>query len=179
MSRIGKKLIKKDKNVQVSFDNSIVNVQGVKGSLSLSLCEGISLAISEEIIEVVNLNQDKSLDAKHGLYRALIVNMIQGVSFGFHEDLEIIGVGYKVLLQGKSLVFSLGFSHPVVVEPPLGISFVVEGQNKIKVLGIDKEVVGQVASNIRSLKAPDAYKGKGIKYMGEFIKKKQGKSVKK
>ena len=179
MSRIGKKIIKKESNIEVSLGGGSVSVKGPKGSLQLALVDGISLVIGNDSVEVLNVDQNKNLDAKHGLFRALIVNMIKGVSEGFYQNLEIIGVGYKAVLQGKTLLFSLGFSHPVQVEPPAGIVFSMEGQTKIKVSGIDKELVGQVAADIRALKPPDVYKGKGIRYEAEFVKKKQGKSVKK
>lgn len=179
MSRIGKKVINLSEGTKVQVEGSIVTLTGPKGSLSCTLDEGISVLTEGNSLKIVLSDNVSDLDAKHGLFRALIANMAKGVQTGFTQDLEIVGVGYKVQLQAPNLLFTLGFSHTVLVDPPIGISFAVEGQNKIKVIGIDKQLVGQVSANIRSLRPPDVYKGKGIRYSGEVVRKKQGKSVKK
>lgn len=179
MSRIGKKVLNVDSTVTLKLENGLLVVTGPKGTLSLNMDQGIDLQIDGNVAALVNVNKNEDLNAKHGLYRAILANMIKGVSVGFEKDLEITGVGYRVQLQGRELVFALGFSHPVKVSPPEGISFVVEGQTKIKVVGIDSQMVGQVAANLRKLRPPDAYKGKGVRYANEVIKRKAGKSVKK
>ena len=179
MSRIGKKVLKFDPKVKLKLENGLLEVTGPKGTLSLDIEQGIELQIDGDTATLVNVNDNQELNAKHGLYRAMLANMVKGVSVGFEKDLEITGVGYRVQLQGTDLVFALGFSHPVKVSPPEGISFVVEGQTKIKVVGIDSQKVGQVAANLRELRPPDAYKAKGVRYANEVIKRKAGKSVKK
>jgi len=178
VSRIGKKIIELPQGVDVKIENLEVSVKGPKGVLNMTLIEGFSFQVEGNKLVVLNSVGSQEA-AKFGLYRSYIANMVKGVSVGFSKDLEINGVGYKVQLQGTELVFALGFSHPVKVAPPEGITFTVEGQTKIKIEGIDKQKVGQVAANIRSIRKPDAYKGKGIKYSTEVIKKKQGKSAKK
>ncbi len=179
MSRIGKKVLTLDPKVNISQTGNTIEVTGPKGTLTLAIDSGIELVINGTEVSVVNTQKNNDLDAKHGLYRAILANMITGVSKGFEKNLEITGVGYRVQLQGTDLVFALGFSHPVKVSPPEGISFVVEGQTKIKVVGIDSQKVGQVAANLRELRPPDCYKAKGVKYANEVVKKKAGKSVKK
>jgi large subunit ribosomal protein L6 len=179
VSRIGKKEIVIPENVKVELKENVLTVQGPKGAVSENISSSFGIETSENILKVVIKGSSGDLDAKHGLYRALIANMILGVTNGFEIDMDIVGVGYRVQLQGNDLVFSLGYSHPVKYEAPTGIKFVVEGQNKIKVVGINKQKVGQVASELRALRSPDPYKGKGVKYAYEIIKKKQGKSVKK
>ena len=179
MSRIGKKVLKLDPKVKLKLENGLLEVTGPKGTLSLDIENGIELQLDGDSATVVNVTDNKDLNAKHGLYRAMLANMVKGVSEGFEKDLEITGVGYRVQLQGNDLVFALGFSHPVKVSPPEGISFVVEGQTKIKVVGIDSQKVDQVAANLRELRPPDAYKAKGVRYANEVIKRKAGKSVKK
>ena len=179
MSRIGKKVIILNEGTKVIVFGANVTLSGPKGSLSCTLDEGISVNLDGNSLKILLADNVSNLDAKHGLFRALIANMAKGVHFGFTQDLEIVGVGYKVQLQSQNLLFTLGFSHTVLVDPPVGICFAVEGQNKIKVIGIDKQLVGQVSANIRSLRPPDVYKGKGIRYAGEVVRKKQGKSVKK
>ena len=179
MSRVGKKLIPLPSGVSIDISSSKVVVKGPKGELSLGVDTNISILLEENFICVQNKSEDVQFSAKHGLYRALLNNMVIGVSQGFVRGLNIVGVGYKVQLQGKDLVFSLGYSHPVQVAPPEGILFEVEGTTKIRVRGIDIGLVGLVASEIRAIRKPDPYKGKGVLYDGEVIKKKQGKSVKK
>lgn len=180
MSRLGKKPIQVPSGVKIDIQKENVNVEGPKGKLSLAFDPKVAITFEDNILTfTVPETADKSLRAKHGLYRVLVQNMINGVTEGFKKDLELVGVGYRTQLKGKSLEFALGFSHPVTVDPPAGIEFVVEGNNKISVSGIDKQLVGHVAANIRALRKPDPYKGKGVRYAGEYIRKKQGKTVKK
>jgi large subunit ribosomal protein L6 len=178
MSRIGKKPIEIPSGVKVSFENNIFTVEGPKGKLTQKIHEKVSIEIKDNEIQVTNVDNSKLSRSLHGLMRTLINNMIIGVTKGFEKKLEIVGVGYRCALKGKNLDLSLGFSHPVVVEPPKDVEFVVEGQTKITVKGIDKQVVGQVAANIRKLRKPEPYKGKGIRYAGEYILRKAGKSGK-
>ena len=179
MSRIGKKPITVPAGVKVSVDNGIVNVEGPKGKLSQKLPSLVSVKIESDTISVERDNDSKDAASRHGLTRTLIDNMVTGVTTGFSKSLDIVGVGYRVALKGRSLDFNLGRSHPVVVEPPEGIEFAVEGQLKIIVKGIDKQLVGQVAADVRMLRKPEPYKGKGIRYTGERVILKAGKTGKK
>jgi len=179
VSRIGKKILEVPNGVEVSLESGQFVVSGPKGKLLFSVDSGIELKRDANTLSLINAEGSTDLNAKHGMYRAILANMVKGVSVGFERELELVGVGYRVQLRDKDLVFSLGFSHPVEVSPPEGISFSVEGQNKLKVTGIDCQLVGQVAANIRELRPPEAYKAKGIRYAGEVVKKKPGKSVKK
>jgi len=179
MSRIGKKVIEIDQSkVKVDFKDGLLLVKGPKGESSIAINQN-HFQIEQEgnSLVIKLLNEDQK--AKHGLYRALIFNMITGVTKGFEKDLELVGIGYRVQLSGRDLQFAIGYSHPVVFKAPEGITFTVEGQNKIKVSGHSKQLVGHVASKIREIRPPEVYKGKGIKYVEEVIIKKQGKSVKK
>lgn len=178
MSRIGKMPVVLPKGVTVSIDGTTVQVKGPKGELSQTFHEDMTIAQEDGKI-VVSKPDDKAYDAMHGMVRAMINNMVKGVSDGFSKTLEIEGVGYRGELQGKNLVLALGYSHPVPVEPPAGISFVVDkSQRVITIEGSDKQMVGQVAANIRSLRPPEPYKGKGIRYQGEKIRRKAGKAGK-
>ena len=179
MTRVGRKVINVPEGTTVLVDGSTVGVKGPKGSLDIVVDAAISFDIVSNTVVVKNTDSDSSMSAKHGLYRALLANMVKGVSEGFTKDLELVGVGYRVALQGENLNFSLGYSHPVVFPSPTGIQFVVEGQTKIKVVGIDKQVVGQTVAEIIALRSRDAYKGKGIRLAGTVVKTKPGKSVKK
>lgn len=179
MSRIGKKILIVPNGVKIEIQGQNVIISGPKGSLSVELPIGLELKIQGTEGQLSNVNDASDLNAKFGLFRALLSKMMLGVSVGIKRELEIVGVGYKVQLQGNDLVFALGFSHPVKVSPSEGISFKVEGQTKIVVEGIDAQKVGQVVANIRGIRPPDAYKGKGVRYAGEIVRKKQGKSVKK
>ena len=179
MTRVGRKVIDVPAGTTVLVDGDAVVVTGPKGTLDIIVDAAISFDIAAQTVFVKNTSSDPSASAKHGLYRALLANMIKGVSEGFTKDLELVGVGYRVALQGDNLNFSLGYSHPVVFPSPNGIQFIVEGQTKIKVIGIDKQVVGQTVSEIIALRSRDAYKGKGIRLAGTVIKTKPGKSVKK
>jgi large subunit ribosomal protein L6 len=177
MSRIGKKPITFPKNVKISQSADIVKVEGPKGTLSSKLPEGITVAIGEGNIVVERKSEELSARAYHGLARTLIGNMVQGVSAGFEKKLEISGVGYRAELSGNNLKFVLGFSSPVEYNIPKGIDIKLDKQVNIVVSGIDKQLVGRVAAEIRSLKKPEPYKCKGIKYADEYIKRKAGKSA--
>lgn len=179
MSRIGKKPISIPNNVKVNISDSHVDVLGPLGSLKLVLRPEIQVVSSNNEITLSSFTESKESSAYLGLSRTLISNMVTGVSQGFEKKLELVGVGYRVKMNGSDLVFSLGFSHPVEVKAPLGIKFEVEGNTGFTVKGIDKCLVGQVASNIRKLRKPEPYKGKGIRYVGEIVRRKAGKSASK
>jgi large subunit ribosomal protein L6 len=178
MSRIGKMPVALPKGVNVKIDGATVNVKGPKGELSQTFHQDMSIKQEDGKI-VVQMPDDPAYNAMHGLTRALLNNMVKGVSEGFVKTLEIEGVGYRGELQGKNLVLALGFSHPVPVEAPAGITFTVDKtQRVITIEGPDKQAVGQVAANIRSLRPPEPYKGKGIRYQGEKVRRKAGKAGK-
>ncbi len=176
MSRIGKKLIEIPKNVQVTFEDNIIRAKGPLGELSYKLHNEIKMIMEDNKIRFERTSDEKHIRALHGLSRALTFNMIEGVSKGFERTLLIEGVGYKAELRGNKLLLALGYSHPVLVIPPAGITFEVVNPNNIKVKGIDKQLVGLVASKIRDLRPPEPYKGKGIRYEGEYIRRKAGKT---
>jgi large subunit ribosomal protein L6 len=176
MSRIGKAPVPVPKGVEVKFDGSTLDVRGPKGALYHTIPEDILLQIEDGIIHVKRNGDAKRVRSLHGLTRTLIANMVNGVIQGFEKRLEIVGVGYRANLQGRTLRLSLGYSHPVLYPIPEGIELVLEGQTKITVSGIDKQKVGQVAAEIRAYRKPDPYKGKGIMYTGEQIRRKAGKS---
>jgi large subunit ribosomal protein L6 len=177
MSRIGKLPIPIPSGVTITVDASTITVNGSKGSLSQFTMPGITVEQKESEIIVTRINDDPKIRAKHGLMRALVNNMVVGVSTGFIKKLEINGVGYRVAAQGSDLKLNLGFSHDVIFKMPQGVTAAIEG-TKITVSGISKQQVGQVAAEIRALKKPEPYKGKGIKYEGERIIRKSGKSGK-
>lgn len=177
MSRVGKLPIKVPSGVTITIDPDTITVAGSKGTLTQFTMEGVNVSQEGDELLVTRANDEPKIRAKHGLMRALLNNMVVGVSQGFSKKLEINGVGFRVALAGNGLKMSLGFSHEVNYPLPTGISAVVE-QNTITVSGIDKQQVGQVAAEIRSLKKPEPYKGKGIKYVGERIVRKSGKSGK-
>lgn len=178
MSRIGKMPVTLPKGVTVDIDGTKVSVKGPKGTLTETFHDGMTIQ-KEDGTVVVATPEDPAYDAMHGLTRALLNNMVKGVTDGFSKVLEIEGVGYRGELQGKNLVLALGFSHPVPVEAPAGINFTVDkSQRVITIEGADKQTVGQVAANIRSLRPPEPYKGKGIRYQGEKIRRKAGKAGK-
>lgn len=177
MSRIGKQPIALPSGVTITIDASSVQVNGPKGSLQQAMLPGIKVAVEDNQVLVTRVNDEAQNRARHGLMRSLINNMVKGVSDGFDKQLEINGVGYRVNLAGSDLRFNLGYSHDVTYKVPEGIQVSVE-QNNVKVSGIDKQKVGQVAAEIRSLKKPEPYKGKGIKYADERIIRKSGKSGK-
>ena len=174
MSRIGKNPIAVPQGVEVKIDDHIVTVKGPKGTLSQEFLKDVNIEMNDNNI-VVTLVNEKAGNI-HGLTRTLIANMVTGVTEGYEKALEINGVGYRAQKQGDKLVLTLGYSHPVEVEAPEGITIDVPSQNSIIVKGIDKQLVGQVAANIREYRLPEPYKGKGIKYAGEHIRRKEGKA---
>ena len=180
MSRIGKLPITVPSGVDVTIDGQVVNVKGPKGALSHTVAEPIAVARTDDGTLQVSRPDDERLSRSlHGLSRTLINNLIIGVTEGYEKKMEITGVGYRVQLKGTDLEFALGYSHPVPVKAPAGITFVVETPTKFSVKGIDKQLVGEVAANIRKLRKPDPYKGKGVRYAGEQIRRKAGKAGKK
>ena len=178
MSRIGKNPIAIPAGVDVVIDGQNVTVKGPKGTLSHVVAEPITAKIEDGQVVVERPNDERTSRSLHGLSRTLIANMIVGVTEGYKKDLEITGTGYRVVAKGKDLEFSLGFSHTVLVTAPEGIEFTVESQTKFTVAGIDKQLVGETAARIRKLKKPEPYKGKGIHYVGETIRRKVGKAGK-
>ena len=178
MSRIGRLPIDIPSGVDVSLDGREVTVKGPKGSLALTVAQPITVAIEEGRVLVSRPDDERESRSLHGLTRTLIANNIIGVTQGYTKGLEVVGTGYRVQARGASIEFALGFSHPVVVEPPAGISFTVEGNNRLTVSGIDKQAVGETAANIRKIRKPEPYKGKGVRYAGENVRRKAGKSGK-
>jgi large subunit ribosomal protein L6 len=178
MSRIGRMPIGVPSGVDVSIDGSEVVVTGPKGTLRHMVAAPIEVSKNDGVITVTRPNDEGQVRALHGLSRTLIANMITGVTEGYRKTLEIVGVGYRVTAKGKDLEFSLGYSHPVPVVPPEGITFRVEAPTRFVVEGIDKQQVGEVAANIRKLRKPDPYKGKGVRYQGEQVRRKVGKAGK-
>ena len=178
MSRIGRLPIPIPSGVDVAIDGQAVSVKGPKGSLSHTVAEPITVVKEDSVLRVIRPNDEGKVRALHGLSRTLIFNMVTGVTTGYSKTLEIVGVGYRVVAKGKDLEFSLGFSHPVVVTPPDGITFRVEAPTRFVVEGIDKQKVGEIAAQIRKLRKPDPYKGKGVRYQGEQIRRKVGKAGK-
>ncbi len=179
MSKIGKKPIPIPKDVIVEIKDDEITVKGKKGELKRKIPDVLNVKIVDSNIVVERRNELKETKALHGTYRALINNMIVGVTEGFQKSLILHGVGYKAQLQGKKLIINLGYTHPIEMEPPPGIEFSVEKDIRILVKGYDKELVGQVAANIRKLRDPDPYKGKGVRYEDEVIRKKAGKALSK
>jgi len=180
MSRIGKLPIPVPSGVDVSVDAGTVTVKGPKGTLSHRVANPIVVASGDsgELL-VTRPDDERTSRALHGLTRSLIANMVTGVTQGYEKKLEIVGTGYRVQARGQALEFALGYSHPITVNPPEGISFTVEAPTRFSVSGIDKQQVGEVAANLRKLRKPDPYKGKGVRYAGEQIKRKVGKAGKK
>lgn len=179
MSRIGNSPIPVPSGVELNVSGSDVTVKGPKGTLEHTLPDAISIEMSEGEASVTRANDERESKALHGLTRSLVNNMVIGVSEGFRKDLEIIGVGYRANAKGKdALELALGFSHPVTVKAPAGIEFDVPEPTKIGVIGIDKQVVGQVAAEIRAYRKPEPYKGKGVRYVGERVIRKAGKAGK-
>jgi large subunit ribosomal protein L6 len=179
MSRIGKQPVLVPAGVDVSIDGQSVSVKGPKGSLALSVAEPITVERSDDgAIVIARPDDERRNRSLHGLSRTLVANLITGVTEGYTTKMEIFGVGYRVALKGQTLEFALGYSHPVVIEAPEGISFAVESPTKFSVTGIDKQKVGQISANIRRLRRPDPYKGKGVRYEGEQIRRKVGKTGK-
>ena len=178
MSRIGRLPVSIPSGVQVAVDGREVTVQGPRGTLKHTVAEPIDVVREDGVIRVTRPNDEGPVRALHGLSRTLIANMVTGVTDGYRKTLEIVGVGYRVQAKGKDLEFALGFSHPVPVAAPTGITFRVETPTRFVVEGIDKQMVGEVAAQIRKLRKPDPYKGKGVRYQGEQIRRKVGKAGK-
>jgi large subunit ribosomal protein L6 len=176
MSRIGRLPIEIPSGVDVTVDGSAVTVKGPKGELYLTVARPIEVAVQDGQVVVTRPDDERESRSLHGLTRTLIANNIQGVTQGYSKSLEVVGTGYRVTARGSDIEFALGFSHPVVVSPPNGISFQVEGNNRLTVTGIDKQAVGEVAANIRKIRKPEPYKGKGVRYAGEVVRRKTGKS---
>lgn len=176
MSRIGRQPIPVPAGVTAKVEGKDITVTGPKGSLSLTVAEPIVIAEEEGALVVTRPDDERNSRALHGLTRTLVANMVTGVTQGYEKGLEIVGTGYRVAAKGTDLEFLLGFSHPVLVKAPEGITFQVESPVKFKVQGIDKQKVGEVAANLRKLRKPDPYKGKGVRYEGEVIRRKAGKA---
>jgi len=180
MSRIGKLPIPVPSGVEVNLDEQVVTVKGPKGTLSHTVAAPITVDRTEEgTIAVIRPDDERNSRSLHGLTRTLIANMVQGVTEGYEKRLEIVGVGYRVLSKGPTqLEFQLGYSHPIIFDAPEGITFTVDGPTRLGVQGIDKQLVGEVAANIRKLRKPEPYKGKGVRYAGEVVRRKVGKAGK-
>jgi len=178
MSRIGRLPVTVPSGVDIAVEGQTVKVKGPKGELSHVVAEPITVERNDGTLEVKRPDDARTSRSLHGLTRSLINNMVLGVTEGYEKKLEIHGTGYRVLAKGSNLEFALGYSHSITVEPPAGITFVVENQTRFSVQGIDKQLVGEVAANIRKLRKPDPYKGKGVRYAGEQIRRKVGKAGK-
>lgn len=177
MSRVGKKVISIPSGVTVSIKDNTVTVKGGKGELSWTMPEGICAAVEGDVLSVTRADDSRKLRALHGTNRSLLSNMVEGVSKGFVKELEIVGVGFKAAVKGKALDLALGKSHPILHPIPDGLTVTVTDNTKVKVEGIDKQVVGQFAAEVRGYYPPEPYKGKGVRYAGEQIRRKEGKSV--
>ncbi|MGB3476778.1 MAG: 50S ribosomal protein L6 [Mycobacterium sp.] len=179
MSRIGKQPVPVPAGVDVTIDGQNVSVKGPKGTLELSVAEPINVARNDDgALVVTRPDDDRRNRSLHGLSRTLLANLVTGVSEGYVRKMEIFGVGYRVALKGSDLEFALGYSHPVLIKAPEGITFAVETPTKFSITGIDKQKVGQISANIRRLRRPDPYKGKGVRYEGEQVRRKVGKTGK-
>lgn len=176
MSRIGRKPISLPPGVEIKIEENIITVKGPKGILSQAIPEDITIDQQEKELVVARPSDAKKHRAMHGLTRALVANMVTGVTTGFEKKLEMVGVGYRAQLQGNKLVLNIGFSHPVEIDPPQGIEFEVPAVTKITVKGIDKQLVGNTAADIRAIRKPEPYKGKGLRYENETIRRKAGKT---
>jgi len=178
MSRIGRLPIDIPAGVNVTIDGSDVTVKGPKGELALTVKSPIEVNLTDGQLVVTRPDDERLSRSLHGLTRTLIANQIIGVTDGYTKGLDIVGTGYRVAIDGQSITFALGYSHPITVAPPAGITFTVEGNNRVIVSGIDKQAVGEVAANLRKLRKPEPYKGKGVRYTGEIVRRKAGKSGK-
>jgi large subunit ribosomal protein L6 len=176
MSRVGRKIIEVPKGVRVEVSATSLQIQGPKGKLQTPVPPGISFVLKDSELACQRSNDERQQRAFHGMARALAQNAIKGVTEGFSKDLDIVGVGYKAAVEGNKVVFALGYSHPVVFPIPEGIKVAVDKQTRLTISGIDRQRVGQVAAEIRNLRKPDPYKQKGIRYVGEILKKKAGKA---
>lgn len=179
MSRIGKLPIEIPQGVEVKVENNTVTAKGPKGEESVTVREEIKVEIVDNHVVLTRINDDRKSRSLHGLSRTLVANVIKGVKDGFEKKLEIQGVGYRANMQGNAINLQLGYSHPILIEPPKGIKIEVEANTKITVSGSNKQAVGDVAALIRSKRAPEVYKGKGIRYEGEYVRRKAGKTGKK
>jgi large subunit ribosomal protein L6 len=178
MSRVGKQPIEVPSGVTVTIDGQTVTVKGPKGELSRVINDGMTAALEENQLVVTRASDAKKVRALHGLTRALLNNMVEGVSAGYKRELQLVGVGYRAEMKGKHLIMNLGYSHPIVVTPPDGITLSAEPkEGKVFVEGIDKEVVGNLAAKIRGFRKPEPYKGKGVRYAGEHVRSKAGKAA--
>lgn len=175
MSRLGKRPVEAPKGVEVTIDGQTVRAKGPKGQMELTLVDHVRAKLEDGGVVVSPADDSKEARAMWGMSRALVLNLVQGVSAGFEKDLELVGVGYRAQMRGKDLVMQLGYSHEVVYTPPAGITITSGKPTEIKVAGADKQVVGQVAAEIRSWRPPEPYKGKGVRYAGEYIRRKEGK----
>jgi len=175
MSRIGKKAISVPKGVTVTLDGQAITVKGPKGQLNWTVVEEIEVKQDADSLSVAPRGETARHKAMWGLSRTLIANMVKGVTDGFEVNLELVGVGYRAAMKGQNLELSLGFSHPVEVPPPAGITFTVPKQTEIKISGIDKQAVGELAAKIRKIRPPEPYKAKGVRYAGEKVRRKEGK----
>jgi large subunit ribosomal protein L6 len=178
MSRIGRLPIEIPAGVTVAVDGSVVTVKGPKGELTLNVASPIEAKVEDGQVLVTRPDDERESRSLHGLTRTLISNQIIGVTQGYTKGLEVVGTGYRVAQKGSSVEFALGFSHPVLIDPPAGITLTVEGNNKLTVSGIDKQAVGEAAANIRKIRKPEPYKGKGVRYAGEIVRRKAGKAGK-
>lgn len=175
MSRIGKKAISVPSGVNITLAGQDVSVKGPKGQLAWKVVEEIEVKQDGNVLHITPRGETQRHKAMWGLSRTLIANMVKGVTDGYEVGLEMVGVGYRAALQGTKLELSLGFSHPVVIDPPAGITFAVPKQTEVKIIGIDKQAVGEMAAKIRKIRPPEPYKGKGVKYAGEKVRRKEGK----
>lgn len=178
MSRVGKKIIEIPAGVDIKIDGNTVTVKGPKGELTNTFNEEMTYKLEDNTLEVVRPSDSKAHKTIHGTTRALIANMVEGVSKGFEKNLELIGVGYRAQMQGKNLILNVGYSHPIEIVAEDGITLTVDKNTKVKVEGISKERVGAIASNIRATRPPEPYKGKGVRYEGEYVRRKEGKTGK-
>ncbi len=178
MSRIGKIPVPVPAGVDITIDGALVTIKGPKGALEHKIPSPIEVALEEGTLVVRRPNDERDSRALHGLTRTLLANNVIGVTEGYEKKLEIVGTGYRVVAKGSDLEFALGFSHPVVVSPPAGITFAIESPTKFSVSGISKQQVGEVAANIRKIRKPEPYKGKGVRYAGEVVRRKVGKAGK-
>ncbi|BCA86769.1 50S ribosomal protein L6 [Enterococcus sp. MJM12] len=178
MSRIGNKIVELPAGVEVKQDGNNITVKGPKGELTRTFSADITMNVEGNVVTFTRPNDTKEMKTIHGTTRANFNNMVVGVSEGFQKALELIGVGYRAQLQGKKLVLNVGYSHPVEIEAPAGVEIEVPANTQVIVKGINKEVVGELAANIRGVRPPEPYKGKGIRYVGEFVRRKEGKTGK-
>nr|BDA98307.1 ribosomal protein L6 [Rhodomonas sp. NIES-1006] len=178
MARLGKIPVKIPNKVQVNVKDSCVTIKGPKGELSLNVADKVLVDSTEDKLVIKPTSDSKDADKMHGTYRKLLSNMVEGVSTGFQKKLELQGVGFRSQVQGKSLILNVGYSHQVTIESPPGITLAVENNTNIIVSGVDKQLVGQVAANIKAVRPPEPYKGKGIRYEGEYVRRKVGKAGK-